>query len=317
MKSYRVLVCVVPWCWLLGLIGNSSEAVAERPNVVLIIADDIGWGDYGHMGHPHIRTPHIDRLASESLVFTRGYVPSSLCRPSLATLLTGRYPHQHHVCGNDPRLPADLLGLPRSQAMQAPGYIELRDRLAHKIEAHPRLPALLAGQGYMSLQTGKWWEGDFQRGGFTHGMSHGDTAKGGRHGDAGLAIGRQGNQPVFDFIAEAQQADRPFFVWYAPMLPHTPHNPPERLLEYYKPLTPHVSVAKYWAMCEWFDESVGDVLRHLDDQGLAENTIVIYVADNGWVQGIDDEGGAAGAPRGKRSQYDGGLRTPINGAWWI
>src|SRR5262245_43778987 len=75
------------------------------PNIVLIVSDDQGWGDYGFMGHPHVRTPHLDKLAAESLCLPRGYVPSSLCSPSLASLITGRYPHQHKVTSNDPPLP--------------------------------------------------------------------------------------------------------------------------------------------------------------------------------------------------------------------
>src|SRR3954452_41804 len=74
----------------------------ERPNVVLIVADDQGWTDFGFMGHKVVRTPHLDRLAADSAVFPNGYVPTSLCRASLATLLTGLYGHQHRICCNDP-----------------------------------------------------------------------------------------------------------------------------------------------------------------------------------------------------------------------
>ncbi|MDE0262460.1 MAG: sulfatase-like hydrolase/transferase [Bryobacterales bacterium] len=80
-----------------------SGNVAERPpNFVLIISDDPGWTDYGFMGHPVIPTPNLDRLDSESMVYTRGYVPTPLCRPSLTTLATGLYPHQHQITGNHP-----------------------------------------------------------------------------------------------------------------------------------------------------------------------------------------------------------------------
>ena len=81
------------------------------PNVVMIISDDQAWTDFGFMGHEEIRTPHIDALAARSLVFERGYVPSSLCRPSLATMITGLYPHEHKITGNDPPRgePRDLL----------------------------------------------------------------------------------------------------------------------------------------------------------------------------------------------------------------
>ena len=143
-------------------------------------------------------------------------------------------------------------------------------------------------------------------------MTHGDTSRSGRHGDDGLAIGRQGLAPIKDFIALAKRENKPFFVWYAPMLPHTPHNPPSRLLDKYRDKTPHLPIAKYWAMCEWFDETIGELLAHLDDEKLADNTLVAYVTDNGWINRTDQ---SAYAERSKRSQYDGGLRTPIMIRW--
>ena len=75
----------------------------EQPNVVLIISDDQSWTDFSYMGHERICTPHLDELAEESLMFRRGYVPTALCRASLATFATGLYPHQHQITGNDPR----------------------------------------------------------------------------------------------------------------------------------------------------------------------------------------------------------------------
>ena len=74
----------------------------DLPDIIFILSDDQAWNDYSFMGHPHIRTPEIDRLAHESQLFTRGYVPDSLCRPSLATIISGLYPHQHGIVGNDP-----------------------------------------------------------------------------------------------------------------------------------------------------------------------------------------------------------------------
>jgi uncharacterized sulfatase len=180
------------------------------------------------------------------------------------------------------------------------------------MEKAATLPRVLGAQGYLSFQTGKWWQGHFKSGGFTHGMSLGEEGKGGRHGDAGLKIGREGMQPVFDFIGSAQAEKKPFMVWYAPMLPHDPHTAPDRILDKYKPLTPSLHVAKYWANVEWFDETVGQLLDHLDKQGLAENTIVAYVADNGWSQSTDSP---RFAPKSKQSPYDGGLRTPIMLRW--
>src|SRR4051794_41883632 len=96
---WTVLVCVA------ALATSQATALAAPPNVVLIVSDDQGWGDYSFMGHPHIETPRLDRLAAESLTFRRGHVPSSLCSPSLASILTGLYPHQHRVTSNDPPPP--------------------------------------------------------------------------------------------------------------------------------------------------------------------------------------------------------------------
>ena len=262
------------------------------PNIVMIISDDQAWTDFGFMGHPTIRTPHLDRLASESAVFERGYVPSSLCRPSLAAMITGLYPHQHKITGNDP-----------------PKGTDRRQMLKH-IKSVPTLPRLLAQKGYLSHQSGKWWEGSYKLGGFTHGMTHGDPQRGGRHGDVGLKIGRQGMQPIFEFIDQCGQ--KPFFLWYAPFLPHRPHNPPQRLLEKYTAPGKSIHIARYQAMCQWFDETCGELLDYLDNKNLADNTLVVFVTDNGWIQRSDASGFA---PKSKRSPYDGGIRTPIMLRW--
>lgn len=292
-----------------GLFPGPAAAAApnQPPNVVLIISDDQAWTDYGFMGHPHIRTPHLDRLAAESLFFPRGYVPTSLCCPSLASIVTGLYPQQTRVTGNEPPLPT---GLNRGQAGRDEGYRSEVARMTRFLDGFPTLPNELAKRGHLSFQTGKWWMGHPSRAGFTHAMTHGDPDRGGRHGDEGLKIGREGMQPIFDFIEGS--AGRPFFLWHAPFLPHQPHNPPARLLDKYRDLTPSLHVAKYWAMCEWFDETCGELLDHLDARGLSENTLVIYVTDNGWIQHPE---AARYRDDSKRSQYDTGLRTPIMVRW--
>ncbi len=292
----------------ISLLPGISIAVADdgRPNVLLMIGDDQAWTDFGCMGHDTIRTPHIDRLAAESAFFKRGYVPDSLCRPSLATIITGMYPHQHLITGNDPRHEA-IAGTP---TLQNPEYLRLEAEYEQHITRVPTLPRVLGEAGYLSFQCGKWWEGDFLHGGFTHGMTHGDPARGGRHGDDGLTIGREGLQPIYDFWDEA--GDQPWFVWYAPFMPHSPHNPPERLLEQYLAEGKSLHVARYQAMCEWYDETVGQLLDELDSRGMGDDTLVLFVTDNGWIQ---DPESPRYAPRSKRSQYDGGIRTPIMVRW--
>jgi arylsulfatase A-like enzyme len=301
---------------VLSLLGGWLGAAEKRPNVLLIVSDDQAFTDYGFMGHPQVQTPALDKLAKESLLFRRGYATSSLCCPSLSALLTGKYPHQTKITGNEPpwkpKNQDDTKPGRERARYQDPDFLAECSRLNNFMAAHSRIPDELGKLGYLSLQTGKWWAGNFRTGGFTHGMSHGEQGKGGRHGDVGLEIGRKTMQPIYDFISEAKQKEKPWFVWYAPMLPHDPHTPPEDLLKKYLPLAPTIHVARYWAMVEFFDQTCGKLLTHLDEQGLAKDTLVIYVTDNGWIQNPDNTRPRADS---KLSQYDTGTRTPIMLRW--
>lgn len=273
----------------------------KKPNIVMILSDDQAWTDYSFMGHEHIQTPHLDKLASESVLFRRAYVPTGLCRPSLMTLATGQYVSVHGVTGNDP---IDKNGKRNN--------LELKEALISKIDKFDTLPKLLGEQGYLSHQSGKWWEGNFKRGGFTHGMTRGFPQKGGRHGDDGLKIGRKGIQELEDFVDMSIKKDKPFFMWYAPFLPHTPHNPPQRLFDKYLKKDLPKTIARYYAMCEWFDETCGDVVKMLEDRNIRDNTLIVYVCDNGWIQ--DPNSGKYFA-RSKQTPYEGGVRTPIFFSW--
>lgn len=265
------------------------------------------------MGHPQIETPRLDQFARESMTFKRGYVPTSLCRPSLATIITGLYPHQHRITGNDPLVSAEL-----AKKKNSAEYLAARDAIIQNYDRVDSLPKILKARGYRSFQSGKWWEGSFTRGGFDQGMTHGDSSKGGRHGDEGLKIGRSGMEPIFEFVR--QDSSKPFFVWYAPFLPHTPHTAPVELLAKYEAKGVGKELAKYYAMCEWFDRSCGELFDFLEKEGHAENTIVVYVSDNGWIQKhpglpLPEKWSMEFAPRSKQSPYEGGIRTPIMVRW--
>jgi len=300
MKTLPFLVTA-----LAVLLSPSLEAEDARPpNVLVIVSDDHAWYDYGFMGSKDVRTPHIDRLAAESRAFPRGYVVNSLCGPSLAALLTGKHPHRNGITGNDPVLPPAAKG---KSKYAHPSFQQGREKMTSLWEKNPHIPRLLEPKGYVSLQTGKWWLGDYRRGGFTEGMT-----KGGRHGDDGLDIGRKTLAPVTDFISKAKRDQKPFFVWYAPMMPHDPHTPPERLLAKYVDKTPSLHQARYWAMVEWFDETVGEIRDHIEKEGLSKDTVVIYIADNGWIQ---SQNNSRYAPRSKQSPHEGGVRTPILVSW--
>ena len=291
--------------WL-ALVGQ-AVGFEEPPNVVVILSDDQAWTDYGFMGHADIRTPHLDQLARRSLVFSHGYVAAPLCRPSLASIVTGLYPFQHGITGND------VDG--RNQRAQ------LDSPVREAFHKHPSFIKLLTANGYLAHQSGKWWEGSWRDGGFTHGMTHGDPSRGGRHGDAGLKIGRDSMGPITEFIDDAMSKQKPFLIWYAPFLPHTPHNPPERLLKEYRKPGRAADVAKYYAMCQWCDETCGELLGYLEAKGLAENTMVIYLCDNGWAAASTNAADPnqrlwkGFAQRSKGSPYEKGIRTPIMVSW--
>ena len=300
----RTQLLLLVLAWISGPSATNLSAADRPPNIVMIISDDQAWTDYGFMGHPVIETPHLDQLAKESVVFRRGYVPTALCRPSLMTLLTGHYASTHGVTGNDPS--------PKYAKRDSQAYNERRAKLISYLDRFDAVPKALGRRGYLSHQSGKLWEGSYQHCGFTHGMTRGFPERGGRHGDDGLKIGREGMKPIEEFVTHAVEEQQPFFLWYAPFLPHTPHNPPERILKKYRSDDRPQSIAKYFAMCDWFDETCGELLDLLDRTGQHDNTLVIYLTDNGWIQ---DPKSKRYAPRSKQTPYEGGVRTPILFRW--
>ncbi|MCG8364070.1 MAG: sulfatase-like hydrolase/transferase, partial [Pseudanabaenales cyanobacterium] len=165
-STFRSITGWIIFVAIAALVLPVASRAAERPNILLIISDDQAWTDYSFMGHPEIRTPRLDRLASESLLFPRGYVPASLCCPSLASIVTGLFPHQHKIVCNDPPYDATMS---RREFYQTQTYRDGRETMSRFIESVPTLPRELGKLGYLSFQSGKWWQGSYSRAGFTHG----------------------------------------------------------------------------------------------------------------------------------------------------
>lgn len=280
----------------LTVLNLDSSAANERPNIILIISDDHTYTHYGFMGHEIVQTPHLDRMAAESMLYTRGY-SMPVCSPSLASLLTGTFPRTHGITGNDLH-------------PESPQYVaDRKDRsaLRERLLANPLiLPAALTTSGYLTFQTGKIWNASYKDMGFTHGM----TAERDRHGGAGLIIGRDGMEPIFDFIETAVGEEKPFFIWHAPFLPHDPHNPPGEILAKYRGKGPTRHAEVYYAMVEWLDNTCAELDEWLADKGLMENTVILYLADNGWDPNLGYRGG-----RAKLTPYENGIRTPMFIRW--
>jgi uncharacterized sulfatase len=272
-----------------GCTGGNGNA--RPPNIVLIIGDDHGYRDFGFMGSEIAHTPHLDRLAAGGVVFPFGYSTASVCRPSLRTLLTGLHPIQFDR-RQQQRIRDGIPGSPRTP---------LRD-LFHT------LPELLAQRGYASFQSGKFQEGAYQNAGFTHGMTE-TTGRAGR--EQGIRIARETMEPLFSFIDA--HLDQPFFVWFAPQLPHLPHNAPKEFHAPYESIDLPWFAPGYYASVTWFDSAVGGLVQHLEERGVRDRTLIVYVADNGWqVPGSGtDYDMALGGHQGKGSLFEVGFRTPV------
>ncbi|MEM1295870.1 MAG: sulfatase-like hydrolase/transferase [Verrucomicrobiota bacterium] len=314
---------------LTSLLFGGLLCADAPPNIVYLISDDQTFSDFGFMGHPEVLTPNLDRLSRKSAVYKNGYVPSSVCRPSLVTLLTGLYPHQHSVHFNHP--PPGFSKLTKDPKMTKSRYDELREAGANLITVQPSLPRILAQNGYRCFQTGKYWEGHWRNARFTEGMTlnkassakHGNkTLPNGEvvahgNGDAGLAIGRETMKPIFRFLDQCGTS-QPFFLWYAPFLPHTPHDSPERFFELYENrpgVEPHQ--VPYFASISQFDETVGTLLSALEERGQLENTLIVFVVDNGWSPDQNKPKGSEfnHTNESKRAPFDDGVRTPILLSW--
>lgn len=301
-----------------------AALLSGPPNVVVILADDQSYRDFGFMGNEMVHTPHLDALAEAGAVYPNGYVPMSVCRPSLATMLTGLYPHQHGVHFNHPPP-----GLSAMRKMTAAEYHQTRAAAEHLVGDRPTIPRLLAEAGYVSFQAGKHWEGDYRNAGFTHGMTTGlpaateDWTLGTRkqangelvahgNGDLGLAIGRQTMQPIADFVKEFA-GKQPFLVWYAPFLPHTPFDAGPEFYESYanKDIPDHLK--PYYAEIARFDATVGQLVDIVEDQDLLSDTVFIFASDNGFRP--DDKRHDRADTHSKLSVDEDGLRTPIFITW--
>ncbi len=312
------------------LLAIAALATAAPPHVVYLVADDQAWRDFGFMGSTEALTPHLDRLAARSARFTHGYVPTSLCSPSLATLLTGRYPHQSGLHYNHPPPGNSAFNRMRSRAE----YEKARSPAFGRIRTQPSLPRLLGERGYRSLQTGKFWEGHFSNAGFTEGMTvfepapgqdyggnrvlaNGELAAHG-NGDHGLKIGRETLQPIADFL-DRHAAQAPTFVWYAPYLPHQPHDAPRKFLDLHEGRGLPAHRIPYLASISQFDATVGELMALYEQRGLAGNTLFVFVSDNGWTPDTVPDKKHPGEfmlnKRSKYSPFEDGLRTPILLCW--
>lgn len=306
--------------------SNFNDIKAQetsKPNIIIILTDDQGYGDVGFNGNTQIKTPNIDKLAKNGVIFTNGYVSYSVCGPSRAGIITGRYQDKFGYSRNPLFAPKDsLLGLPLTEETLAD--------VLHK-------------GGYKNMAIGKWHLGahaslrplkrgfdeffGFLSGGhkyFPEQLTRNDLSEVGSQFDAYNTKLLRNNQRIeeTEYITDAfsreavrfitKNAKQPFFLYLAYNAPHAPLQATEKYLARYKHIQ-NKDRRAYCAMVSAVDDGVGLLLNKLKELNIEKNTIVFFLSDNG---GNESKGAYNGSLRkGKGSLFEGGIRVPFAMQW--
>ena len=298
---------------LVPVLHSCEKGSVGPPNIVLIIADDLGWKDLGFMGSSYYETPHLDRLAGEGMVFNRAYAPAANCAPSRAGLMSGMYATAHgiYTVGSSER------GDPRTRRLiPATNTVILRDRFFTLAEA-------LNQAGYTTVNIGKWHLGKDP---CTQGMDYNVGGSTWGHPGSYFAPYRQPDleAPEGEYLTDRltreaiafvkQHKDRPFFLYLPYYAVHTPIQSKMALEKKYehKGTESCQKNASYAGMVDNLDSCIGSILQELDIQGLTENTLVIFTSDNGGIREISCQDPLRA---GKGSYYEGGIRVPLVFRW--
>lgn len=305
------------------ILGMPLPAQNEQPNIVFIMADDLGWNDLGVMGSDYYETPNIDKLASEGVLFDNAYAAAANSAPSRACFMTGLYTPRHGVYTVSPsergsKAKRKLIPIKNTEDVR-PDFVTLGEALKQ--------------QGYICGHIGKWHLGSDLDGSNTGPLSQGfDYNIAGERAGApysyfypyckkqkchlGLDEGKEGEYLTDRLTDEAvkfmgqQTKDKPFFLYMAHHAVHTPLRAPQALIEKYqkKAKGRFQTNPVYAAMVENLDWNVGRLCHALDSLGFSDNTLVIFFSDNGGSEPVTDNFRLRG---GKGMPYEGGVRVPF------
>jgi arylsulfatase A-like enzyme len=302
----------VAWCCLAItalLMPHAARAESNRPNIVVFLADDMGWGDSATYGHKLIQTPNLDKLAAQGVKFTQCYAASGVCSPSRSAILTGRTPYRNGVWRH-------LSGVHE----------------AHLRTSEVTYPKLLKTIGYETCHVGKWHlnskpqfnddkfpqPGDH---GYDHWFAtHNNASPSHKNPDNFYRIGKPVGElngysaqlvaaEALRWLSEVRDESKPFALSIWVHEPHSPIATDPRFSDLYNG---HDN-SKYMGNITQLDHALGQVMLALDEEGVSDNTLLIFTSDNGPVARF---GGTTGGLRGgKRSDHEGGIRVPCVAHW--
>ena len=271
LRSWHTLLFLTYVVSMTATSYAEKDSAAAKPNIIMILADDVSWNDLGCYGNPKIRTPNLDRLAREGLRFENAYLTTSSCSPSRCSVITSRYPHNTGA-------PELHTSLPEGQVL---------------------FPQLLREAGYYTVISGKQHMGNYALTAFDH------VSK-------GKGPGREADWVP---ILKKRPKDKPFFCWFASVDAHRawqaskeyqPHQPDEVVVPPYlvDAAETRQDLAQYYDEISRIDFFTGKILDELESQGIADNTLILFFADNG-----------RPFPRCKTRLYDSGIKTPMLVRW--
>jgi arylsulfatase A-like enzyme len=291
MTKIRLLYSLIITFVVITFVGDLRGQDDVPPNLVLIIADDMNWDDCGAYGHPAIRTPNIDRLATEGLRFEHAYLTTNSCSPSRSSILTGKYPHNTG---------AEQLHWPLPAGSKT-------------------FASALKQNGYYTAAAGKWHLGDAVKDHFDkiyEASTAGFVLPSGKDGEPPKMVAAQPSGcEDWEKALDERPRNKPFFMWLAALDPHReytqgaldpPHSAEDVIVPPHLPDTADVreDLRLYYDEIGRLDTYVGKVMAKLREQDVDENTLVLFISDNG-----------RPFPRDKTTLYDGGIRTPWIVRW--
>jgi len=302
---------------LLMLLSSCNKESLDKPNIILIVADDLGWSDLSYMGSKYYETPNIDKLSKSGMTFYNGYASSANCAPSRATMLSGKYHTEHGIytvrnSDRGSRKTRKIIPIETKTTLDLDFFV---------------IPEMLKEMGYTNGHFGKWHLGDV---GFHPEQSGFDVNIGGnRHGGPGGYFApypnpELENEPKGEYLTDRigdevvkfidQNKENNFFAYVPFFSVHTPiQSKPDYQKKYSnKESNEYHNRPDYAGMIQSLDENIGKILDKIDTLNLSENTLIIFTSDNGGIRAISNQ---YPLRAGKGSYYEGGIKVPMIFSW--